>query len=326
MNGRKSVRAFTLIELLVVVAIIALLISILLPSLQGAREQGKRAYCLGNERGIGTACNAYASEYNDLIIPIHQMMRRTTGAFWKWRMVNWFAWGGRSGVKPFPGSAGGFILDDTTPYAARTRPLNRYILGSIDQSDSKKMESFHCPSDRGLPTYQGTTQGHDWPKDMDELPCYDIIGSSYRGSLFSFMNDSMAFAIGPYGKRLSTLPETSRLILIGEPHFFEMIGLDNGTVNPDPIFLYGWHKRLMTENVIFCDGSARSTLASGRQSTDAATAAQMNVRSGDRDLISRGPSWRFDTWPTPGARIWGAPYQPSKTHWPYAGYQDNMRD
>ncbi len=54
-------RGFTLIELLVVVAIIALLISILLPSLSRAREQARRVTCLTNLRSISTSCLIYAA-------------------------------------------------------------------------------------------------------------------------------------------------------------------------------------------------------------------------------------------------------------------------
>jgi len=59
---RKRRLAFTLIELLVVVAIIALLISILLPSLSRARELSKRTVCLANQRGIGQGCHIYAQD------------------------------------------------------------------------------------------------------------------------------------------------------------------------------------------------------------------------------------------------------------------------
>jgi prepilin-type N-terminal cleavage/methylation domain-containing protein len=65
----KRRNAFTLIELLVVVAIIALLISILLPSLARARELSKRAVCAANLKGLGTACHIYGNE-NEECFPI----------------------------------------------------------------------------------------------------------------------------------------------------------------------------------------------------------------------------------------------------------------
>ncbi len=61
----KKRTAFTLIELLVVVAIIALLISILLPSLSRAREITKRAVCASNLRGVGQGVKVYANDNYD---------------------------------------------------------------------------------------------------------------------------------------------------------------------------------------------------------------------------------------------------------------------
>jgi len=64
---RKTCQAFTLIELLVVVAIIALLISILLPSLTCAREKARAGKCGVQLRSFGTGLATYFTENNDWI-------------------------------------------------------------------------------------------------------------------------------------------------------------------------------------------------------------------------------------------------------------------
>jgi len=64
---QRSRSAFTLIEVLVVVAIIALLVAILIPSLKKARGQAMDAVCLSNLRQMGLALNTYSADHKSFL-------------------------------------------------------------------------------------------------------------------------------------------------------------------------------------------------------------------------------------------------------------------
>jgi prepilin-type N-terminal cleavage/methylation domain-containing protein/prepilin-type processing-associated H-X9-DG protein len=69
MSSHKRQTGFTLVELLVVIGIIALLISMLLPALNAAREQANAAKCLSNLKQIGMAMAAYAADHKGYVVP-----------------------------------------------------------------------------------------------------------------------------------------------------------------------------------------------------------------------------------------------------------------
>jgi len=71
-------RGFTLIELLVVVAIIALLVSILMPSLKRAKDQAKVAVCMSNQDALLNGMMMYLDDYYE-IKPPGSMSPNTTG-------------------------------------------------------------------------------------------------------------------------------------------------------------------------------------------------------------------------------------------------------
>ena len=334
MRRYRSNRGFTLIELLVVVAIIALLISILLPSLQGARDQGKRAKCLANMKSVAQGSVAYSSEdRRELVAPLQKMQVSTehtqgfTGAYSRpdgsgygpaeiaVRLANPTAFGGRTPQVGLTDNGGAVcrVMMDPQEYSggserwlAKTRPLNKYVMGSNEDSDSKNMAMYQCPADGGYPDHPFIG---DCPKSLAEVPTYDFLGNSYRINVAGYYfpggggGSNGSFSVGVLGKSYSKLTDTGKLAMYCEPIFYNASRVLGTIQNAPP--MVGWHKAVMKDNVGYADGSARSTLAVQMIDWPANLIADMQVATDNAWFyyLRRGDQWRTDCYPTPGSRI-----------------------
>ena len=149
-------RAFTLIELLVVLSIIALLMSILLPTLQRVRDLAVDAECANNLHQIIIATNTYLVEEDGLI-------------YWRgnqWWVtdpvaggMDWYVYGGRE-TGNNPSQQSGFFN------ALQPRPLNPYFNDYVD--------SFRCPYDN---------VAWDWAGFETH---FEFVGNSYTFNTYGF--------------------------------------------------------------------------------------------------------------------------------------------
>jgi len=131
-TSQSSSKGFTLVELLVVIGIIALLISILLPSLNRARETANRVKCASNLRQIGQAIQLYSNE-NKGLYP--RTFFDGTGALY----TNTIANVGSQASDPFTGTASG--VGGTV--GANNVTASLFLLLRTQEIGS---EVFTCPS------------------------------------------------------------------------------------------------------------------------------------------------------------------------------------
>jgi len=67
--GRKNKTGFTMVEIIIVVAVIAVLASIIIPKMSGARDSSKLAACKANLKHIGIAAGLYANDNDGAYSP-----------------------------------------------------------------------------------------------------------------------------------------------------------------------------------------------------------------------------------------------------------------
>ena len=131
---------FTLIELLVVIAIIAVLASILLPALHRAREFGRRAACISNERTLIMALGIYLGDSDDR----QPLLGTYSNAYWEMEFLFPVAiaeYAGLSGIseRPVSPAANGGAYSTAGRFQA-------YAEQVVDNGRARK-SVFFCPSE-----------------------------------------------------------------------------------------------------------------------------------------------------------------------------------
>ncbi|MBU0637566.1 MAG: prepilin-type N-terminal cleavage/methylation domain-containing protein [Planctomycetes bacterium] len=200
-SARRTKGAFTLIELLVVVAIIALLISILLPALSRAKEQAKTTVCLSNLRSIGQSANTYLLENSDMPWALHGEYE---AAGWEknrsWTWYTEFIWGGGRPDRTQDqfeaavgggGKGGGYRSYDMCIVPPRVRPMNKYIGSSVSWDNPERDRNpkrvaipadipdfFKCPSDC-TPWVPTVGQANEELEDASPFSTWEFWGTSY---------------------------------------------------------------------------------------------------------------------------------------------------
>jgi prepilin-type N-terminal cleavage/methylation domain-containing protein len=173
----RSRRAFTLVELLVVIAIIGILIALLLPAVQQAREAGRRTSCTSNLRQLGVAAHTYHDVHGKFPPGVHQISFAAAPRF---RGITLF-------VHLLP------YLEQTGLAAAwdRIDPLNNTVGGRMSRT-AMVFNVLICPSDV-IPLNPIDTGSGRWYG----LTSYGGNGGSRSYDPQFATNDGIFFVTGP---------------------------------------------------------------------------------------------------------------------------------
>jgi prepilin-type N-terminal cleavage/methylation domain-containing protein/prepilin-type processing-associated H-X9-DG protein len=211
---------FTLIELLVVVAVVATLISLLLPALIRARETMKVVSCLTHLRQIGLGWQLYLMDNNETFVSF------------------------RSNIQWFYGGKHPSIWNDSS-WTLSYRPLNPYVSMAI--KNESQAQVFRCPADR--PIFNG--DGGIGP--TNGYSTYDYFGNSYVMSTAVMVHYDLHSYVPrfvPY--RLGEIQAThDRLVLLGDCQWYYAVN--------DAIWDAHFHNRYDRMNLLYLDGHAEYT-------------------------------------------------------------------